>query len=249
MAQQEISQDALVIGAAATSHVDVSQAALIICTLLSDFTIAASPSSQSIPAGSTTTYTVTVGALNGFGQTVTLSVTGLPAGVTGSFSPTTITGSGTSVLTVTTLLATSTGTSALTITGTSGRQVHSAGVSLSVTGAIPSWLRLVIGGGFQDSSGRPLAFGKLTLQLTVDVAYPAGQVCAGRKIGIPLDANGNVAGTPTTPTIFVNSALNSPNTSYRAEVYTAAGQLAFGPVQVLIPAGTGTFNLGGWIIQ
>ena len=44
--------------------------------------------------GNTTTYTATIGALNGFGGVVTLSATGLPTGATPSFSPATVTGAG-----------------------------------------------------------------------------------------------------------------------------------------------------------
>ena len=44
-----------------------------------DFTIAASPSSQTVTKGQATAYTVTVTRVNGFTGPVTLSVTGLPA--------------------------------------------------------------------------------------------------------------------------------------------------------------------------
>src|SRR5207248_1828859 len=66
-----------------------------------DFTIAATPSSQSVTQGNSTTYTATIGAVNGFTGTVSLSVTsGLPAGASANFSPTSVTGSGNSTLTV-----------------------------------------------------------------------------------------------------------------------------------------------------
>src|SRR5260370_11780348 len=48
-----------------------------------DFGLALSPSSQSANEGSGTSYTVNIAALNGFSGTVSLSVTGLPAGATG----------------------------------------------------------------------------------------------------------------------------------------------------------------------
>jgi hypothetical protein len=82
-----------------------------------------------------TTYAVTVSAIDGFTGSVTLSVTGLPAGTTNNFNPQPITGgSGSSTLTITTSTATPTGTYSLTITGTSGSLSHSAGVTLIVSG-------------------------------------------------------------------------------------------------------------------
>ncbi len=69
-----------------------------------DFAISATPLSQSVAAGQAGSLTVTVADVgSAFTSAVTLSVTGLPTGVTGTFNPTTITpgsSSGTSILTV-----------------------------------------------------------------------------------------------------------------------------------------------------
>jgi hypothetical protein len=97
-----------------------------------DFSIAASPSSQTVTHGSNTTYTVTDTALNGFTGSASLSVSGLPAHATASFNPTAIAGSGSSMLTVVTNRKTPAGTSTLTITGTSGSLTHSTTVTLVV---------------------------------------------------------------------------------------------------------------------
>src|SRR5215471_2295687 len=67
-----------------------------------DFTIAASPGTQTVVSGNSVAYTVTIAPQNGFSGTVGLSATGLPAGATASFNPASITGSGSSTLTVTT---------------------------------------------------------------------------------------------------------------------------------------------------
>src|SRR5204863_321331 len=67
---------------------------------VTDFSVAVSPASRTITAGSNTTYTLTVSALNGFSGTVTFgAVSGLPAGASASFSPGSVSGSGTSTLT------------------------------------------------------------------------------------------------------------------------------------------------------
>lgn len=97
-----------------------------------DFTVSASPSSQSVSLGGSTTFTTTIGQLNGFNSSVALSVSGLPSGATASFSPASITGAGNSTLTISTTGTTVTGTVTLTITGTSGGLVRSTTVSLTV---------------------------------------------------------------------------------------------------------------------
>src|SRR6202030_2779759 len=50
-----------------------------------DFAISASPTSQTVMAGGSTTYNVAIAALGGFTGTVTLSASGLPADATASF--------------------------------------------------------------------------------------------------------------------------------------------------------------------
>jgi hypothetical protein len=97
-----------------------------------DFSVSAAPASQSVTQGNNTTYTVNVAASNGFAGTVGLSVTGLPQGATGSFSPSSIATSGSSTLTVNTSSTTSAGSYPLTITAASGALVHTATVTLVV---------------------------------------------------------------------------------------------------------------------
>jgi hypothetical protein len=97
-----------------------------------DFTISVSPASLNVARGSTGQYTVTIGAVNGFTGTVSLSVSGLGSRVTGTFSPTSVTGSGTSTLSVTAARNASRGARTITITGVSGGLSHSTTATLNV---------------------------------------------------------------------------------------------------------------------
>jgi hypothetical protein len=101
-------------------------------TAAPDFTIAATPASRTVAAGSSTTYSVTVAPRNGFADTVALSATGLPSGATATFAPASISGSGTSTLTVSTSGSTPAATSTLTVSGTTGPLRHTASVTLDV---------------------------------------------------------------------------------------------------------------------
>jgi hypothetical protein len=97
-----------------------------------DFSITASPASQTVTAGAGTSYTATVAASGGFTGAVSFSVSGLPSGATASFNPTSVTGSGSSTMSVSTSASTPAGTYTLTITGTSGALSHSTTVKLVV---------------------------------------------------------------------------------------------------------------------
>jgi endoglucanase len=112
-----------------------------------DFSVTATPASQAVTVGSNATYTTTVSALNGFSGSVALSVSGLPSDATASFNPASVSGSGTSTLTIVT--GGTTGTFPLTITGASGILTHSAAVTLTInpsTGLPAGWTDADIGG-------------------------------------------------------------------------------------------------------
>jgi hypothetical protein len=100
---------------------------------LPDFTLAATPASQSVNQGNTATYTVTESVFDNYANTVTFSVSGLPAGASPTFAPPTLSGAGTSTLTITTLATTPLGSYPLTITGTDGVLTHTASVTLVIT--------------------------------------------------------------------------------------------------------------------
>jgi uncharacterized membrane protein len=98
-----------------------------------DFTITPSPSNLSTKQGQSTTPHINIGALYGFTESVALSVTStLPAGLTATFNPVSITKSGSSNLTLTPN-GTPAGTYTLTVTGTSGSLRHSANLTLTVS--------------------------------------------------------------------------------------------------------------------
>jgi hypothetical protein len=102
------------------------------------FSLGATPSSRTITQGQSTTFGAAVSPLNGYNGGGTFSVTGLPSGAGGTFSPATFTGgSGSSTLTIATTAEVPTGPHAVTITATdsSGTPVQSTIVTLNVNAA------------------------------------------------------------------------------------------------------------------
>jgi hypothetical protein len=95
-----------------------------------DFSLSVSPASRTVTRGGSTTYTVTINRSGGFAAQVSLSITGLPGGTTGTFSPNPAAGS--STLSVRTSGSTPRGTYALTVTGTDGSLTRTAAISLQV---------------------------------------------------------------------------------------------------------------------
>jgi hypothetical protein len=103
------------------------------CPATADFSLSATPASQTVTQGGATSYTVTAPPSNGFTGSVTLIVSGAPSGATASFGTNPIpSGSGSSILSVNTGSAAA-GTYTLTITGTSGSLTHTTTVTLIIT--------------------------------------------------------------------------------------------------------------------
>ena len=94
-----------------------------------NFSIAVSPGSQTITAGSSATYTVSASALNGFSGDVTLSSSNLPSGISETFSPNPIAAGASSTMTIDSTSSTAPGAYSLTVNGTSGSLSHVASPS------------------------------------------------------------------------------------------------------------------------
>jgi hypothetical protein len=99
---------------------------------MGNFSISVAPSSATINRAASQKLTVTVTALQGFTGTVNLSVIGLPSYTSGTFNPSSITGTGASTLTLQIGQSAPTGTYNLTIRGKSGSLVHSAHLILTI---------------------------------------------------------------------------------------------------------------------
>ena len=83
--------------------------------------------------GEAVSYAIAVSRINGFAGSVGLDLSGLPPGATATFTPSTVTGSGsTSTLTVTTAPGTTSSSWPLTVTGTSGALTRTATATLDV---------------------------------------------------------------------------------------------------------------------
>jgi hypothetical protein len=100
--------------------------------VVAGFSISVSPNSQTVRRGSKTSYTVTITALGSFSSTVSFSASGVPKRTGASFTPTSVSGSGTSAFTISANRNSPTGTYTLTITASGGGITHSANVSLSI---------------------------------------------------------------------------------------------------------------------
>ncbi|MGV9281165.1 M20/M25/M40 family metallo-hydrolase [Streptomyces sp. NPDC003730] len=99
-----------------------------------DFSLALSPASGNVEAGSAAEATVDTSTVAGGAQQVALTATGTPPGVSVTFSPSTVTSGSSSTMRVTTTSGTAAGTYSITVKGTAGSRSHTAQYTLTVGG-------------------------------------------------------------------------------------------------------------------
>ncbi|MEW9623260.1 alkaline phosphatase family protein [Rhodanobacter geophilus] len=121
-----------------------------------DFSMTTSPTSVGLSQGSQGSDTVTVSGFNGFSSPVKLSISGLPSGVTATFSPASLTPtnnrSATSVLTLSASPAAAVGSATVTVTGTAGSLTHNSPINLTVNppAGVAYWVKSVNSGMVMD---------------------------------------------------------------------------------------------------
>ncbi|HEV2990987.1 MAG TPA: RHS repeat-associated core domain-containing protein [Candidatus Angelobacter sp.] len=168
----------------------ISPSALTI-TASSSFNVTASPNTANVIQGKTGAYAVTLNSGDGFSQLAQLSVSGVPAGVTASFSPTQITASQISTLTVTAPAGQLTGNTVLTITASATIDGIPTNQSTTVNLAVQPVTTSLIGRVLEsDTIESPLGGITITLLGVDDTGHATG--CAGQTIS---DAGGNFSFT------------------------------------------------------
>lgn len=215
-----------------------------------DFTVAASPSSQSAPQGQSALFTVTLSGTNGFASPVQLTASGLPTGAIASFSPSQLTkGSGTSSVSVTTSASTPTGTYRdVTVTGTSGSLTHSTKVTLSVTAYVAPSFSLSAGPG----SNSMLPGDTATYQVNVAATGGFSGSVALSTLGVlPAGMTPSFSPASVTPghssTLTVTTKSNTASGNYTLTIAgNSAGQTQQTTSVGLNLNGTGrTFGING----
>lgn len=202
-----------------------------------DFSIGASPTSGTVTQGGSTTYGLTIAPTGGFSGQVLLSVTGLPKGASGSFTPNPATAS--STLSVTTSTSTTQGTYTLTVRGVSGGLAHIATVTL-VVNSVPDFTlsasppsQTLLPGGSTTYSVTVSPKGGFTGQVTLSVS------------ALPTGASGSFAPNPatTSSTLSVTTTTSTPAGSYKLTIAGVSGSLKHTTTVVLAVSAAPDFTL------
>lgn len=122
---------------------------------LDDFTLATNPSSGTVTAGGTANFAIETTLLSGAAQSITLSASELPEGVTARFAPPVVTAGTTSQLTLTAAAGARPSTAQVIITGAAPGASHTAGLALTVAALAPAGTAIASSAG--SSAAAPFA--------------------------------------------------------------------------------------------
>lgn len=169
----------------ATGGASHSATAAVAVTLptTNTFSLGLAPGSATVPAGATTSFTVSTAVVSGAAQSIALTVTGLPAGTSGAVQPATITAGQSATLTLTVGASAAPGSTTFSVTGSAPSGTHTALADLTVT---PSPLgNLIDNGDFEDGSldGWTVTRGNVT-NVSINPHGGARSMKVGRSSGV-----------------------------------------------------------------
>jgi len=190
------------------------------CAIEPGFTLAIDPASQELCAPDGAAYTIEVGEILGFNDPVTLSVSGVPAGASASFTVNPVTPPGTSILNVTNTGAAAAGEYTLSIEGVSGILAHSVNAGLRIDSSAPG----------QPTLEEP-ADGAIDVSVTPALVWTTVPETIGYEVEVALDpAFAAIVYSATAPDAnhTVTSPLATLTTHYwRVRGHNGCGDGAF----------------------
>lgn len=196
-----------------TFRTDAIATYVVNSVIVSDFAIAAAPPAVSVQRSSAGTVTVSTTVSGGFSSSLSLSVSGLPNGVTSGFSVPGFAapGSGSATLTLTANSTADLGTFSVVVTGTAGAVIHSANVSLTVTDLPPVLTSIVIAPADPSvPSGTPQQFLATGLYSNNSTQNLTSQVTwSSSNSAVALIGATGLAITFATGTTTIGAALNA----------------------------------------
>ena len=200
-----------------------------------DFKLAVAQDARTIAPGQSTTYSVTLTPIKGFTGVVSFSVEsegGIPSGVSvGGFSPPSLTGSGTTTLTINTTTSAVPYALSLTVHGNTATVGHTTSTSLLINPPIPeglvagatsgqvqlSWLPSTGANGYEVRRSLAGANGFESIACTASTSYTDTNVVNGIAydyLVVATYAGGPAAGGASAPSGVVSATPPCPTPGY-----------------------------------
>jgi PKD repeat protein len=233
-----------------------------------DFSMSSSPMTVPVAAGSTGSTSIGTAIVSGSAESIALSASGLPTGVTAGFGPTSVTAGNSSTLTFTVPGSVPAGSYPITVKGTAASATHTTAVTLNVSAplndfsmsATPPGVSVVSGTSSSTSIGTAVVSGSAeSIALSVSglpsgitAGFTPGSVTAGASSTLKFTVAGSVS-PGVYPVTVKGTALSATHTFTVNVTVTASGGLPSPWLDTDVgapsPAGSASFSGGVFTVN
>jgi len=188
-----------------------------------DFSISASPPTQKVTAGESTSYVIVVSLVSGTAQPVSLSLVGLPSGATHSFNPPSSAPTFQSTLEIYTTKTTKAGTYTLSLTASGGGIAKTASLTLEIEAAPEEDFNIVVA-----PTSSEVQQGEITTHtITVNAIAGFKSTVDLSVSGLPAEVTASFGQTRITPggttTLTIKTSRRTPTGAYAITVVASGG--------------------------
>jgi hypothetical protein len=219
---------------------------------LSDFSLSASPTSTTVYTGATGTVGISTATTVGSAQSVSLSASGAPSGVTISFNPTSVTSGNSSTMSIDVGSSAPAGTYTITVTGTAASGSHTTTVTLTVAlsdfslSASPTSTTVYTGStgtvGISTAttigSAQSVSLSASGAPSGVTISFNPPSVTSGASSTMSMAVSGNAAVGTSTITVTGTGASGSHTTTVALTIALSDFGLSASPKTITVSAGS-----------
>jgi hypothetical protein len=202
---------------------------------LRPFLMRAPSTAAALHAGSSATFAINVVPGSDPSPTVSFNVAGLPAGTTPSFNPSTVTGSGSTTLTVSSANTATPGIYPITVTGSSGNSSFALPLTLTINSASADFTITASPSSVSSVAGDAVSFG---INFSTSTNY-LGSVALSITSGLPAGASVSlssptVGNTNRISTLTITTLGTTPPGAYPITVAASDGSTTRSATALLI---------------
>ena len=189
-----------------------------------DFSIAAT--SPTIAAGTSGSSSITTAVTNGSAETVSLSASGMPSGVTVAFNPASVTSGSGSTATITVASTLAAGTYSIIVTGTAASGSHTATISLTVTSTTGSGTFTVAVSPTSGSLPRgDYGIATVTTAVSGGFSAPISFTASGMESGVTVSFSPNPIAAPGSgkTSMTITASTNAARATFPIKITATGG--------------------------
>jgi len=213
-----------------TSGKQTSSAPLTVSVIGPSFSLYVTNPALTLGQGSSSSESIYINGANGFNSNTSLSISGLPTGVSAAFSPNPVTSNGSTLLTLQAAATAPAGTSSLTITATAGTKSVTATIALTI---VPPSFSISSFGGFSVGVGGNSTYNYVYISSDSNLAGNVQLAISGLPAGVSASFSPNPAAIGTNSNLTFEATSSAIPGTYSVTISGVSGTLKASTITTL----------------